>query len=298
MKVSKQFFFDVNNTICEEGNNAWKNTIGTIVDDNDYITIDEFLMYYRSLRTKDKFIKSFYDTIENDDPDKFKQCVENASEFMKAMADKGVTEDFIAEEIFATYPEDLKELVTTKDEDIIDEETKRKHSIVWKNGGMNHTRTIRWFYYKTMPAPKEGVEYWNEHFEDNDWTFKTNIDEEPEIVSNMTKDEMKQKVYNYIASKIGTYEEATDMEPVKYDSRGGVIQDSSLEDAKDDDTFHLTNYLGEVYAFDGREKSLEKAKEMWKEMVNFRAIDVYIQRKISEPDGYFYWREENLEDYL
>ena len=125
MKVSWQFYFDMNriedNIICEEGSNAWKNTIGTIVDDNDYITVDEFLMYYRSLRTKDKFIKGFYDTIENDDPDKFKQYVENASEFMKALSDKGVTEDFIAEEIFAIYPKDIKELVTTKDEDIIDE---------------------------------------------------------------------------------------------------------------------------------------------------------------------------------
>ena len=296
MKVSKQFFFDMNPTICEEAKMVWERTAGTVVDDNDYVTVDEFLVAYRSLKTKDKYIKHFYDTIENDYPDKWKQCVENASEFMKAMADKGVTEDFIAEELFRIYPEYIKELVTTKYEDITDEQIKRDHELIW--GSQNHTRTIRWFFDKTIPGTKKVVEYWNEHFEDNDWTFKTNIDEEPEIISNMTKDEMKQKVYNYIASKIGTYEEATDMEPVKYDSRGGVIQDSSLEDAKDDDTFHLTNYLGEVYAFDGREKSLEKAKEMWKEMVNFQAIDVYIQRKISEPDGYFYWREENLEDYL
>ena len=65
MKVSKQFFFDMNHTICEEGNMVWENTCGKVKtyngeDDDDYITVDEFLVAYRCLRTKDKYIKHFY----------------------------------------------------------------------------------------------------------------------------------------------------------------------------------------------------------------------------------------------
>ena len=121
-----------------------------------------------------------------------------------------------------------------------------------------------------------------------------------ENISDMTKDEMKEKVKTLINSKnfLGTYEETTSMSPVKYDSNGGGLQDTELEDAEDDDTFHLTNYLGNTYAFDGKEKALEKAKEMWIEKAKFQIAEIYIHRKISEPDGYFAWREQSIDDYL
>ena len=48
---------------------------------------------------------------------------------------------------------------------------------------------------------------------------------------------------------------------------------------------------------DGKEKAIEKATELVNEKIKHQ-FGMRIERKITEPDGYFAWRQENREDYL
>ena len=279
MKISKQFLMDINFFQCDKGKLAWDKFNPS--DASKEINVNEFLTKYRYVGYLDSSIKTFYDSLEDTS---FEDDV-SAEEKKIALENYKYVIDSYDEGIPEQYEEKFKDATTDEEK----EELYKEHQQI---------SILRWLIDKTIPAPKKAVEYRNEHTEDNDWTFQVGPDGDIENISDMTKDEMKEKVNTLIVSKIGTYEETTAMVPVKYDSKGGVIQDTELEDAEDDDTFHLTNYLGNTYAFDGKEKALEKAKEMWIEKAKFQIVEIYIHRKISEPDGYFYWREENIEDYL
>jgi len=283
MKISKQFLIDINFFQCDKGKLAW-DKLGGLVSDNGKIngnaTVNQFLTMYRYVGNADSSVKTFYDSLEDTS---FEDDIsaEDKKIFLKNY-----------KYVIDSYDEGVPEQYAEKFKDTTDEE---KEDLYKEHQQIS---ILRWLIDKTIPAPKEAVEYWNEHTEDNDWTFQVGPDGDIENISDMTKDEMKEKVNTLIVSKIGTYEETTAMSPVKYDSKGGVLQDTELEDAEDDDTFHLTNYLGNTYAFDGKEKALEKAKEMWIEKAKFQIAEIYIHRKISEPDGYFYWREQSIDDYL
>ena len=283
MKISKQFLIDINFFQCDKGKLAW-DKLGGLVSDNGKIngnaTVNQFLTMYRYVGNADSSVKTFYDSLEDTS---FEDDIsaEDKKIFLKNY-----------KYVIDSYDEGVPEQYEEKFKDTTDEE---KEDLYKEHQQIS---ILRWLIDKTIPASKEAVEYWNEHCEDNDWTFQVGYDGDIENISDMTKDEMKEKVKTLINSKIGTYEETTSMSPVKYDSKGGVLQDTELEDAEDDDTFHLTNYLGNTYAFDGKEKALEKAKEMWIEKAKFQIAEIYIHRKISEPDGYFYWREQSIDDYL
>ena len=71
----------------------------------------------------------------------------------------------------------------------------------------------------------------------------------------------------------------------------------SMKDADDEDTFMVTNYNGDSFAVDGIEKAKETAIQFRKERAGFE-LSYYVYRKITEPGGYFAWRQENIADYL
>ena len=76
-----------------------------------------------------------------------------------------------------------------------------------------------------------------------------------------------------------------------------LIINTELENAEDEDTFLVTNHLGNRVAVDGMEKAITTATEYRKKRAE-NQLSFSIHRKITEPDGYFAWRQETYSDYL
>ena len=100
-----------------------------------------------------------------------------------------------------------------------------------------------------------------------------------------------------VTERVGEPLVSEDVEPADFDEYGGVIMNKSMKDADDEDTFLVTDYQGITVAVDGKDKALSTATAYRKARAEFQ-LSFFIWRKITEPDGYFAWREENTADYL
>ncbi len=159
---------------------------------------------------------------------------------------------------------------------------------------------LEWILDKTKPAPLKAVTFWNNYTETNDWYITVGGYGElgkREDLENKTVEEVKARIAELIEEWLGDPLISQDVEPVDFDQYGGVIMNKSMKDADDEDTFMVTNYNGDSFAVDGIDKAKETATQFRKERAGFE-LSYFVYRKITEPDGYFAWREENIADYL
>ena len=154
---------------------------------------------------------------------------------------------------------------------------------------------FKWMLDKTQPAPLDAVTFWNDYTETNDYMLVHN-----DIVTNLkdvTLNEVKAKVQEFIDKDFADSLIEAGVVPVEYDEKGGLTYSRDLSEADDDDTFMVTDSNGISNPVDGKEKALEKSIQIRKDKINVR-FGMIVFRKITEPDGYFAWREENISDYL
>lgn len=159
---------------------------------------------------------------------------------------------------------------------------------------------VKWLYDKTQPAPLEAITYWKNHTETNDWYITIDGYETQgtkEVLDDKTVEEVKARLDELVTERVGEPLTAQDVEPAEFDQYGGVIMNKSMKDSNDEDTFMVTDHLGNTVAVDGMEKAVETATAYRKARAEFQ-LSFFIWRKITEPDGYFAWREENIADYL
>ena len=155
-----------------------------------------------------------------------------------------------------------------------------------------------WMGDKTIEAPLEAVTFWNNHTETNKWIlFHDNSKEGGDIHEDKTEEEIKELISTLSKEFIGDVLESVHAIPVDYDEKGGQKITKSLGQGNDDDTYVVTDTNGNQHILDGKEKAIEKATEIANEKLKVQ-FGLRIFRKITEPDGYFAWREENREDYL
>jgi hypothetical protein len=193
-------------------------------------------------------------------------------------------------------------VTTTKDRnpDLTEEEIKSKDKQWWFDENQGPYGYSFWMIDKTKPAPIEAVTYWNNHTVTNDWYITIDGYETQgtkEVLNNKTVEEIKARLDELVTERVGEPLVSSDVEPVDFDEYGGVIMNKSMKDADDEDTFMVTDYLGNSVAVDGIEKAIETATAYRKARAEFQ-LSFFIWRKITEPDGYFAWREENIADYL
>ena len=200
------------------------------------------------------------------------------------LKDMTITETNLSKKANATYKKNCKSMV----QKAIDE-------------GDVISDKIQWLYDKTKPAPLEAVMYWKDYTESNDWYLTVGgFDEvvgKKEELENKTVEEVKAKIAEFIEEWLGDPLVSQDVQPVDFDEYGGVIMNKSMKDADDEDTFMVTNYNGDSFAVDGIDKAKETAIRFRKERAEFE-LSYYVYRKITEPGGYFAWRQENISDYL
>ena len=158
---------------------------------------------------------------------------------------------------------------------------------------------MSWFGDKTKPAPLDAVTFWNDYTVTNTWKLTHNDSEEDgDIYENKTEEEIKEIVSTIAKDFFGDVLESTNTIPVDFDEKGGMIfNKTSLSDGDDEDTYIVTDGYGDEHIVDGKEKATEKATELVNEKIQIQ-FGIKIERKITEPDGYFAWREENRAEYL
>lgn len=159
----------------------------------------------------------------------------------------------------------------------------------------NVYNAVKWLYDKTQPAPLEAVTYWKNHIEEDDYMLIHN-----DIVTNLedvTLNEVKAKVQELIDKEFEDPLIEAGVVPVEYDEKGGLTYSRNLSEADDDDTFMVTDSRGISNPVDGKEKALEKSIQIRKDKIDI-GFGFTVFRKITEPDGYFAWRQENRADYL
>ena len=158
---------------------------------------------------------------------------------------------------------------------------------------------FKWVVDKTKPAPVDAVTFWNDYTVTNTWKLTHNDSEEAgDIYEDKTEEEMKEIVSTIAKDFFGDVLESTNTIPVDFDEKGGMIfNKTSLSEGTDEDTYMVTDGYGDEHIVDGKEKATEKATEFVNEKMEIQ-FGIRIERKITEPDGYFAWREENIADYL
>lgn len=155
-----------------------------------------------------------------------------------------------------------------------------------------------WIFDKTVPAPVDAVTYWNDYTVTNTWIlFHDNSKDDGDMHEDKTEEEIKEIISTLSKEFIGDVLESAHAIPVDYDEKGGQKITKSLGQGNDDDTYEVTDDNGNQHILDGKEKAIEKATEIANEKLKVQ-FGLKIFRKITEPDGYFAWREENREDYL
>lgn len=158
---------------------------------------------------------------------------------------------------------------------------------------------MSWFGDKTKPAPLDAVTFWNDYTVTNTWKLSHNDSKDGgDIYEDKTEEEIKEIVSTIAKDFFGDVLESTNTIPVDFDEKGGMIfNKTSLSDGDDEDTYIVTDGYGDEHIVDGKEKATEKATELVNEKIQIQ-FGIKIERKITEPDGYFAWREENRADYL
>lgn len=215
------------------------------------------------LLTPDEFLFSYSQIGIEGDPD-----LENMT----------ITETNLSKKANATYKKNCKSMIQKS----IDE-------------GDMISEQIEWLYDKTKPAPVEAVTYWKNHIEEDDYMLIHN-----DIVTNLedvTLNEVKAKVQELIDKEFEDPLIEAGVVPVEYDEKGGLTYSRNLSEADDDDTFMVTDSRGISNPVDGKEKALEKSIQIRKDKIDI-GFGFTVFRKITEPDGYFAWRQENRADYL
>ena len=183
------------------------------------------------------------------------------------------------------------------------EQTKKKMQTVVLEGTADYsvgtTNFISWFGDRTIPAPLDAVTFWNDYTVTNTWKLTHNDSEEDgDIYEDKTEEEIKEIVSVIAKDFFGDVLESTNTIPVDFDEKGGMIfNKTSLSDGDDEDTYMVTDGYGDEHIVDGKEKATEKATELVNEKIQIQ-FGIRIERKITEPDGYFAWREENRAEYL
>lgn len=155
---------------------------------------------------------------------------------------------------------------------------------------------LEWILDKTKPAPLKAVTFWNNYTETNDWLIEK-ANNQREYLNNKTIEEVKARIVELIEELAGEPLVSQDVIPVDYDEKGGLIFDKNMEDADDEDTFLVSKNDGGMVPVDGIEKAISTATEYRKARIGSE-FAIFVSRKITEPDGYFTWREENIADYL
>lgn len=158
---------------------------------------------------------------------------------------------------------------------------------------------MSWFGDKTKPAPLDAVTFWNDYTVTNTWKLSHNDSKDGgDIYEDKTEEEIKEIVSTIAKDFFGDVLESTNTIPVDFDEKGGMIfNKTSLSDGDDEDTYIVTDGYGDEHIVDGKEKATEKATELVNEKIQIQ-FGIKIERKITEPDGYFAWREENRAEYL
>lgn len=158
----------------------------------------------------------------------------------------------------------------------------------------------KWMGDKTIDAPLDAVTFWNDYTVTNTWKLSHNDESQDggDIYEDKTEEEIKEIVSTIAKNFFGDVLESTNTIPVDFDEKGGIIfNKTSLSDGDDEDTYIVTDGYGDEHIVDGKEKATEKATELVNEKIQIQ-FGIRIERKITEPDGYFAWREENIADYL
>ena len=206
----------------------------------------------------------------------------------KLMEDEGYTESEINK--FKNLPNSLKTFAKNSVEVLVKEGT--------ASYDLNTKNWCKWMGDKTIEAPLEAVTFWNNYTETNKWIlFHDNSKEDGDIHEDKTEEEIKELISTLSKEFIGDVLESAHAIPVDYDEKGGQKITKSLGQGNDDDTYEVTDDDGNQHILDGKEKAIEKATEIANEKLKVQ-FGLKIFRKITEPDGYFAWREENREDYL
>jgi len=250
------------------------------------MTIPEWLLVYRT------FVNSYWPE------DKVKE-LEDA--YSQEDNENDVTPSFKNDTALLKQLSDVY-VTTTKDRnpDLTEEEIKSKDKQWWFDENQGPYGYSFWMIDKTKPAPIEAVIYWNNHTVTNDWYITIDGYETQgtkEVLNNKTVEEIKARLDELVTERVGEPLASQDVEPVDFDEYGGVIMNKSMKDADDEDTFMVTDHLGNSVAVDGMEKAIETATAYRKAKAEFQ-LSFFIWRKITEPGGYFAWREENIADYL
>ena len=184
--------------------------------------------------------------------------------------------------------------------DLTKKELESKDKDWWLEENSGPYNYSLWMADKTKPAPIEAVTHWKNHTETNDWYLTIDGYETQgtkEVLNDKTVEEVKARLDELVTERVGDPLISEDVEPTDFDEYGGMIMNKSMKDANDEDTFVVTDYQGITVAVDGKDKALSTATEYRKKRVEFQ-LSFFVWRKITEPDGYFAWREENISDYL
>ena len=204
------------------------------------------------------------------------------------MKDEGYTESEINK--FKSIPWEFLKEPTKNTESLIKEGT-----TTYEIGCSNWST---WMGDRTKPAPIEAVTFWKDYTETNTWKLTHDFSEElGDIYEDKTQEEIKEIVSTLAKNFFGDVLESTRAIPIDFDEKGGQKFTKTFADGTDEDTYKITDYYGDDHMLDGKEKAIEKATELVNEKIKFQ-FGMRIERKITEPDGYFAWRQENREDYL
>lgn len=180
------------------------------------------------------------------------------------------------------------------------EQTKKNMETVVLEGTADYsvgtTNFISWFGDRTIPVPIEIVTFYNNHTVTNDWKIEK-ANNQKEYLNNKTIEEVKDRLKEILTELVGEPLVSQDVIPVDYDEKGGLMFDKNMEDADDEDTFLVANNDGAMVPVDGIEKAISTATEYRKARIGSE-FAIFVSRKLTEPDGYFAWREENTADFL
>ena len=252
----------------------------------DYKTIIHYPLILWSLRLNEddlhteKFNKMF--------PDE-----ESVYEEMKNNSELPWTDEEI--NFIKNQPDSLRELLKENNKTIFTE------GDAYVDGKKTRDYTFEdWLFDKTVEAPLEAVMYWKNYTVTNTWKLSHSHESQDggDIYEDKTEEEIKEIVSTIAKDFFGDVLESTNTIPVDFDEKGGmIINKTSLSEGTDEDTYMLTDGYGDEHIVDGKEKATEKATELVNEKIQIQ-FGIKIERKITEPDGYFAWREENRADYL
>ena len=247
------------------------------------MTIPEWLLVYRT------FINSYW-------PEDIVKQLEDA--YSQEDNENDVTPSFKDDTALLKQLSNIY-VTTTKDRnpDLTEEEIKSKDKEWWFDENQGPYNYSLWMAdkNKSEPAPTEAVTYWNNYTVTNDWKIERGSAEE--YFNDKTVEEVKARVIEIVDRDLGEPLVSQNVQPVDYDEKGGLIFNKNMEDADDEDTFLVGNSNGGMVPVDGMKKAISTAAEYRKVRVRNK-LALFVYRKVTEPDGYFAWRAENIADFL